>query len=96
MTVSTWERSIAQKHVPAQQRREEQMQKITGTMRQASEASGLSIRKLYDLIARGKLKSVKVGRRRLINWRSLEEHLLGKPIADRPNESPAKREATAG
>jgi len=47
--------------------------KISMTMRQASEASGLSIRKLYDLIAAGKLKSVTVGRRRLILYRSLEE-----------------------
>ncbi len=47
--------------------------RISLTLKQASEASGLSIRKLYDLIAEGKLKSVTVGRRRLILYRSLEE-----------------------
>jgi excisionase family DNA binding protein len=67
------------------------MEYITRTMRQASEASGLSIRKLYDMIAKGTLKSVKVGRRRLIVWRSLQEALLGKAAIERPNPSPPKR-----
>jgi excisionase family DNA binding protein len=52
------------------------VQKITGTMRQASEASGLSIRKLYDLIAKGKLRSVKVGRRRLMSCDRLRSFCL--------------------
>jgi excisionase family DNA binding protein len=47
--------------------------KLSVTLRQASEISGLSIRKLYDLIAQGKLKSVSVGRRRLVLYKSLEE-----------------------
>jgi excisionase family DNA binding protein len=54
------------------------MQKITMTLKQASEASGLSVRKLYDLISEKKLRSVKVDRRRLIVVKSLEETLLGK------------------
>ena len=54
------------------------VQKITLTLKQANEASGLSIRTLYDLIAQGKLKSITVGRRRLILYKSLEELLLGK------------------
>lgn len=48
-------------------------QKISVTMKQASEATGLSVRKLYDLIAADKLKSVTVGRRRLVIAKSLEE-----------------------
>jgi excisionase family DNA binding protein len=54
------------------------MQRITVTLKQATEASGLSVRKLYGLIAEGKLKSVTVGRRRLVLYKSLEELLLGK------------------
>ena len=52
--------------------------KISMTMRQASETTGLSVRKLYDLIGEGKLLSVTVGRRRLVIAKSLEELLLGK------------------
>lgn len=54
------------------------MQKISLTLKQASETSGLSVRKLYDLIAEKKLQSVTVGRRRLILYKSLEELLIGK------------------
>jgi excisionase family DNA binding protein len=54
------------------------MQKITVTLKQANELSGLSIRKLYDLIAQQKLKSITVGRRRLILYKSLEQLLIGK------------------
>ena len=60
----------------------QKVQRLTVTMKGASEASGLSIRKLYDLIAKKKLESVRIGRRRLIVMRSLEELLLGKPTAD--------------
>jgi excisionase family DNA binding protein len=52
--------------------------RLSMTMQQAHEATGLSVRKLYGLIAERKLKSVTVGRRRLIIARSLEELLLGK------------------
>lgn len=48
-------------------------QKLSMTLKQANEATGLSIRKLYDLIAAGKLQSVRVGRRRLVLAKSLEE-----------------------
>ena len=54
-------------------RRSRMNTKLSVTLKQASEVSGLSIRKLYDLIAEGKLKSVRVGRRRLVLYRSLEE-----------------------
>ena len=52
--------------------------KISITLRQASKVSGLSVRKLYDLIAAGRLKSVTVGRRRLVLYKSLGELLNGK------------------
>lgn len=54
------------------------------TMAQAAEASGLSVRKLYELIGQHKLTSTTVGRRRLIICDSLERLLLGKPDAARP------------
>jgi excisionase family DNA binding protein len=46
---------------------------ITMTMKDAAKASGLSVRMLYELITAGKLKSVKVGRRRLVIVKSLTE-----------------------
>jgi excisionase family DNA binding protein len=49
---------------------------ITITMRRASEESGLSIRTIQYAIARGKLRSVRVGKRRLIPVRALEDFLL--------------------
>jgi excisionase family DNA binding protein len=52
------------------------MKRLSGTLKQATEASGLSTRKLYDLIASGNLESTTVGRRRLIIWESLEKLLL--------------------
>jgi excisionase family DNA binding protein len=51
------------------------VKKLSVTLKQASEATGLSVRKLYQLIGEGKLKSKTVGRRRLIIWQSLEELL---------------------
>ena len=50
---------------------------LTCTMQQGSQASGLSVRKLYDLIGRGELDTVMIDRRRLIVWDSLERLLLG-------------------
>ena len=52
-------------------------EKMAGTLRQASQASGLSRRKLYGLIAEGRLRSIKIGKRRLVVWRSLQELLIG-------------------
>jgi len=46
---------------------------ITVTIKGAAEQTGLSVRMLYELIAKGKLKSVKVGKRRLVNVKSLEQ-----------------------
>jgi hypothetical protein len=51
--------------------------RITFNLRGASEASGLSIRKLQYAIAAGELESLTLGRRRLIPARALEEFLLG-------------------
>jgi excisionase family DNA binding protein len=48
-------------------------QKLSMTLKQAREATGLSVRTLYNLISAGKLQSVRVGRRRLILAKSLEE-----------------------
>jgi hypothetical protein len=74
------------------------MKKLTGTIRQAMEASGLSPRKIYDHLARGDFSSITDGRRRLIVWESFERFLLGKatgyaPVAAirrRPERSDAR------
>lgn len=62
---------------------------ITLTLRRASEESGLSIRTLYNKIGAGELASVKVGKRRLIPARALEEFLLrgGSPEQGRPSSA---------
>jgi excisionase family DNA binding protein len=51
---------------------------ITVTMKKATEESGLSMRTLQYAIARGELKSVTVGRRRLIPIDALRHFLLGR------------------
>jgi excisionase family DNA binding protein len=50
---------------------------ITVTMQKAAEESGLSLRTLQYAIAHEDLKSVKVGRRRLIPVEALRQFLLG-------------------
>jgi len=45
--------------------------KITGTIKEAEEASGLGKTKLYEKINDGTLQTVKVGRRTLVRWDSL-------------------------
>lgn len=49
---------------------------ITVTLKRAAEESGLSIRTLQYAIERGELKSVLIGRRRLIPMRALQYFLL--------------------
>ncbi len=49
---------------------------ITLTLKKAAEESGLSTRTLQYAISRGELKSVCIGRRRLIPTRALESFLL--------------------
>lgn len=50
---------------------------ITMTLKRAAEESGLSIRTIYSKIGSGELMSAKIGRRRLIPARALEQFLLG-------------------
>ena len=60
---------------------------ITYTLKKAAEESGLSVRTLQYAIDRGELESLRIGRRRLIPARSLEEFLLrkGKPALSKTN-----------
>ncbi len=51
---------------------------ITYSVQKAAEESGLSQRTLQYAMERGDLKSVRVGRRRLIPARSLEQFLFRK------------------
>jgi len=55
---------------------------ITVTVLQARKLSGLGNTKIWELISVGTLESVRVGRRRLITYRSLEKML--RPMADEP------------
>jgi excisionase family DNA binding protein len=48
------------------------MERLLSPKRQAAEALGISVRTLETLIALGELKSVRVGRRRLIPRTELE------------------------
>jgi excisionase family DNA binding protein len=57
---------------------------ITITLQRAAEESGLSIRTLHYAIERGDLKSVTVGRRRLIPMRTFEAFLLRRQNGARP------------
>jgi excisionase family DNA binding protein len=47
------------------------------TPKEASRLSAIGLTRLYELLKDGTLKSVKVGRKRLISFESLE--LLGRP-----------------
>lgn len=51
--------------------------KTTLTVRQTCESTGLSRTTIYNLIANGSLKSIKVGRRRLVRIDSLQTLLGG-------------------
>lgn len=64
---------------------------ITVTMQKATEESGLSLRTIQYAIARGDLKSVLVGKRRLIPVRSLEAFLLRGGRRATQNPVPNKR-----
>jgi excisionase family DNA binding protein len=56
---------------------------ITVTMQKASEESGLSLRTIQYAISRGELRSVTVGRRRLIPADALQRFLLGRGAGKR-------------
>jgi hypothetical protein len=51
--------------------------RITGTLREASQVSGLSRSSLLRRAEEGRLKTVRVGGRRLVVWASLRELLNG-------------------
>jgi len=50
-----------------------QLKPVTVTVETALKLSGLGRTKLYELIKQGKLKTINVGRRRLVVFSSLEE-----------------------
>jgi excisionase family DNA binding protein len=60
-------------------REETRVKKLTGTLREATHYTGLSRRHLYSLIGSGRLASVKVDKRRLVIWKSLEQVVSGAP-----------------
>jgi excisionase family DNA binding protein len=48
--------------------------------RRASRVTGIGITRLYELLNEGRIKSTKIGRKRLISYASLEA--LGEPARD--------------
>jgi hypothetical protein len=50
---------------------------ITVDLPEASRVSGFSVRKLYQFVADGRLKSVRIDRKRLIIYASLKSLLTG-------------------
>jgi hypothetical protein len=56
--------------------------RITCTVRAALEASGLGRTKLNELLASGRLESVKIDGRRLIIWASLQKLLVPIRVRD--------------
>jgi excisionase family DNA binding protein len=46
---------------------------LSMTIKQAMQETGLGLRSIYELIGQGDLKSVKIGRRRLVDAKSLAE-----------------------
>lgn len=55
---------------------------VTITVPVAIRASGLGRTKLYELLGRHEIESITVGRRRLINYASLQRFLSGKARGD--------------
>ncbi|HLI30352.1 MAG TPA: helix-turn-helix domain-containing protein [Terriglobia bacterium] len=53
-------------------------EKLSLTLGEASSHTGLSQRTIYNLIAAGKLRSTKIGKRRLVLYDSLEALITGK------------------
>jgi excisionase family DNA binding protein len=67
--------------------------KLSYTIKEAAQSTGLSQRFLWYAIAEGRLKSVKVGGRRLILARHLDDFLIhGGKTADSPAPVPLNQE----
>jgi excisionase family DNA binding protein len=74
----------------AQSRVEEAQVALTYTMKNASAQTGLSVRKLYDEISAGRLKSATVGRRRLVDAESLKQLVTQGVPCNAPREPQPK------
>jgi excisionase family DNA binding protein len=68
---------------------------ITVTITQARALSGLGQTTLWELIRRGQLASVKVGRRRLVRRDSLEQLLSPRNLSEAPRRRGRPRKAVA-
>jgi excisionase family DNA binding protein len=58
--------------VAKRQKHHQGQKPVWATVKQTKELSGLGTTKIYELIATKKLRSIKVGRRRLIEYSSIE------------------------
>jgi excisionase family DNA binding protein len=57
------------------------VEKLAYNADEAARAIGLSVRYIRELVAKGKLRSVKVGKRRLISTESLRKFVNGEDAA---------------
>jgi hypothetical protein len=67
--------------------------KMAMSIREFKDYSGLGVTSIYDLLNKGLLKSVTIGRKRLIileSWFEIVEQRLGTP-AEQPIASPPRR-----
>lgn len=72
--------------------------RITCSVAESTELTGLGRTKLYELIGTGELASRKVGRRRLVEVQSLAALGVpsGRPRGPRTSKRPASRSRTSG
>jgi excisionase family DNA binding protein len=64
--------------------------KLLVSAREAAQMLGISVRALYDLLARGELPSVKLGGRRLFRPESLAALVAQRELASPPKPNKAK------
>ncbi len=69
---------------------------LTVTIDDTSRITGLGNTKIYELINQGQLKSVTIGRRRLVLYSSIEALLQARSATRRSSTSPRGRPATGG
>lgn len=67
--------------------------RITCTVNEALEASGLGRTKFYELIEAGRIETIKLDRRRLIRVKSLLQ-LLGEKCPPSPTRIPTREKRT--
>jgi hypothetical protein len=71
------------------------MEKLGGSIREVSEATGESTWKVKDKLRRGVYRASKSGRRTIVEWQSVTEAWAGLPIAKFAPPRPRRVSSTA-